>query len=245
VVVPSSDDFHRPMLLAPPATRLAEVRNNPLISPLLPHGRHVFMERSYNYDERILEVDGGTTVLGWFQSWKYFADVADEVRYRMLALLKPSDWYVDMMKQIRPGTGSIGLNVRRGDYLVGKHFDHHGIASADYYRRSLALVRRLGVDGPVYVASDSIDAAMQELAGIDDAVPITPPSDVNPIEVLLLLSRCDALVAANSTFSWWAAFAGERPGQVVVAPRPWFTNLGIDTRDLLPPDWLTLDRGTE
>ena len=31
-------------------------------------------------------------------------------------------------------------------------------------------------------------------------------------------------------------------GQVVIAPRPWLTRADLDTRDLLPVDWLTLDR---
>jgi Glycosyl transferase family 11 len=200
------------------------------------------MERSFNYDDRILGVGSGSTVLGWFQSWKYFPDVADEIRWRVLAISKPSQWYLSMKKRIRPGTGSVVLNVRRGDYLTGRNYKHFGIASASYYQRALELIQRLGLDGPIYVASDSIDVAMKELASIDHLLPLVPPPDVNPLEVLLLLSRSDAFVAANSTFSWWAAFLGEKPEQIVIAPRPWFSSSGIDTRDLLPPNWLTLDR---
>ena len=200
------------------------------------------MERSFSYDDRILEVESGSTVLGWFQSWKYFPEIADEIRSRILAMSQPSQWYLSMKKQIRPGTGSVVLNVRRGDYLVAKNYSHHGIASASYYYRALELIQRLGLDGPIYVASDSIDVAMEELASIDNLLPLVPPPGVNPLEVLLLLSRSDAFVAANSTFSWWAAFLGERPGQIVIAPRPWFSSFGLDTRDLLPPSWLTLDR---
>jgi hypothetical protein len=59
---------------------------------------------------------------------------------------------------------------------------------------------------------------------------------------VLILSRVDGLVIANSSFSWWAGFIGERPGRVVIAPRPWFTQTKLDTRDLLLPDWLSVDR---
>ena len=166
VIVPTSDVYHRPILFAPPATRLAHFRHNRLMSLFPPPGGipH-FMERSFNYDDGILEVEVGTTILGWFQSWKYFRDIADEIRTRVLSIAEPSQWYLSMKKQIRPNMGAVVLNVRRGDYLAPGNMRHHGVASATYYRRALKLIQRLGFDGPVYVASDSMATAMDELAG--------------------------------------------------------------------------------
>ncbi|NAZ83641.1 alpha-1,2-fucosyltransferase, partial [Kineococcus sp. R8] len=68
---------------------------------------------------------------------------------------------------------------------------------------------------------------------------IRPPAGAPPAESLLLLSRATHAVIANSTFSWWGAHLREQPG-VTIAPRPWFS-ADHDTRDLLPPGWLTLD----
>jgi hypothetical protein len=82
----------------------------------------------------------------------------------------------------------------------------------------------------------------EEFAGMGEFEWIDPPPGTNPYEVVLVLSRVDALVTANSSFSWWAGYLGKRKGHVVIAPRPWFTQADMDTRDLLPPDWLTLDR---
>ena len=36
------------------------------------------------------------------------------------------------------------------------------------------------------------------------------------------MSRCKHKVIANSSYSWWGAYMGGRPGSVVVAPRQWF-----------------------
>jgi hypothetical protein len=160
----------------------------------------------------------------------------------MPRLTSPSSWYLEMCKQIQPGGGSIGLHVRRGDYVLPAQQKLQGLATRAYYERSLSYLREMGLDGPIYLATDSPQIIREEFAGMGDFLPIDPPADANPLEVVLILSRVDGLVIANSSFSWWAGFIGERPGRFVIAPRPWFTQSNLDTRDLLLPDWLTLDR---
>ena len=202
------------------------------------------MERSFGYDPRLHVVRPGTTILGFFQSWRYFDDCGAEIRYRMSRLTKPSDWYLEMCERIGPGTGAIGLHVRRGDYMGLEEQKIHGLAARAYYERALLYLRQMGFCGPVYVSTDSRDIVSREFAGMGEFLWIDPPPGTSPYEVVLVLSRVDGLVIANSSFSWWAGYLGERPGRVVIAPRPWFTNIrtGMDTRDLLPPEWLTLDR---
>jgi hypothetical protein len=181
-------------------------------------------------------------VLGFFQSWKYFDDYGTEIRARMSRLTKPSDWYLEMCEKIRPGAGNVGLHVRRGDYTLPEKEKFHGLATRDYYQRSLTHLRKLGLDGPVYLATDSPEAVRKEFEGMGEFLLIDPPPGCHPFEVVLILSRVDGLVIANSSFSWWAGFIGDRPGRVVIAPRPWFTSANIDSRDLLPPDWLGMGR---
>jgi hypothetical protein len=244
VIVPPESEFHRPLILREPSFPMAAFWHREIGARFPLTGPPVFMERSFRYDERIDSITPGTTLFGYFQSWKYFREIAGELRERMFALSEPSDWYRATSERIVPGSGAIALNVRRGDYTLAYQQERQGLATRDYYARALEHLRRLGLDGPVYVASDSLSDVLEEFAGLGELVPIDPPAGVNPFEVLLLLSRADGLVAANSTFSWWAGFLGERPGRVVIAPRPWFTLSDVDTRDLLPPDWITLDRET-
>jgi hypothetical protein len=243
LVVPSENAYHLPVFLGFPTIPTARWWHNQ-ISPLLPvKNAPVFMERSFAYDPRLRVVLPGTTVLGLFQSWRYFDDCGAEIRQRMKRLTKPSDWYLEMCEKIKPGAGSIGIHVRRGDYALPEQQKIMGLATRAYYERSLAYLRRLGLDGPVYLATDSPRAVHEEFGGPAEFIPIDPPQGTHPFEIVLILSRVDGLVIANSSFSWWAGFIGERPGRVVIAPRPWFTQTDIDSRDLLPPDWLSLDRG--
>jgi hypothetical protein len=242
LVTPTENACHQPVFLGFPTIPVARWWHN-RVSPLMPSvGDPVFMERSFTYDVRLRNVQPGTTVLGIFQSWRYFDDCGDEIRKRMTRLTKPSDWYLEMCDKIRPGAGNIGLHVRRGDYTLPDQQKILGLTTTAYYERSLAYLRRLGLDGPVYLATDSPDAIRREFAGIGNFRMIDPPPGTHPFEVVLILSRVDGLVIANSSFSWWAGYLGERSGRVVIAPRPWFTQTDFDTRDLLPPEWLTLDR---
>lgn len=242
LVVPTESAYHLPIFLGFPTVPAARWWHN-RISPLMPgNGHPVFMERSFAYDSRLREVRPGTTVLGIFQSWRYFDDCAAEIRERVSRLAKPSDWYLEMCETIRPGEGNIGIHVRRGDYTLPEQQKIQGLTTRAYYKRSLAHMRQLGIDGPIYLATDSPSDVREELKGLGEFIPLNPPDGSHPLEVVLILSRVDGLVIANSSFSWWAGFIGERPGRVVIAPRPWFTQTDLDTRDLLPPDWLSIGR---
>ena len=243
LVVPIGNAYHLPVFLGFPTIPQARLWHNRAPNILPGASESLFMEQSFSYDPRLRDVQPGTTVLGLFQSWRYFSDFGDEIRDRMSRLTKPSDWYQEMYEKIQPGAGNIGLHVRRGDYTLPEQQKILGLASRAYYERSLSQLRRMGFDGPVYLATDSPAAVREEFAGMGEFLPIDPPPGTHPLEVVLILSRVDGLVIANSSFSWWAGFIGDRPSQVVIAPRPWFTTTDIDTRDLLPPDWLTLDRG--
>jgi len=242
LVVPADKAYHMPVFLGFPAVPTARWWHNRISPVLVRNSGRVFMERSFAYDARLCDVRPGTTVLGFFQSWRYFVDCGAELRERMSRLTHPSDWYLEMCQRIQPGAGNIGLNVRRGDYMLPSVQKVQGLATRAFYERSLSYLRRLGLAGPVYLASDSLDAVLGEFEGMAEFFPIDPPQGTHPLEVLLILSRVDGLVIANSSFSWWAGFIGERPDRVVIAPRPWFTRTKLDTRDLLLPDWLTLDR---
>jgi hypothetical protein len=242
LIVPVDEAYHLPVFLGFPSVPVARRWHN-RISPLTHYkDGAIFMERSFAYDPRLRDVGPGTTVLGNFQSWRYFDDCGTEIRERITRLANPSDWYFEMCEKIRPGAGNIGLHVRRGDYMLPEQQKIQGLITRPYYESSLAYLRKLGLDGPAYLATDSPAVVQKEFEGMGEFLLLDPPKSTHPLEVVLILSRVDGLVIANSSFSWWAGFLGERPSQVVVAPQPWFTRAGVDTRELLPPEWLTVSR---
>jgi hypothetical protein len=204
------------------------------------HGK-VFVERSFAYDDAIHRIERGTTLLGYFQSWRNFPSVGDELRSRITALTAPSPWYLETAKAVADEKGAVVLNVRRGDYRDPDLQRVHGLATRSYYERALRMLRAQGFGGPALVVSDEIDIALEELDGIDAQLePLEAPPGTHPLEIMLTMSGADAMVMGNSSFSWWAAWLGHREDRPVIGPRPWFADPALNERDLLLPGWLTL-----
>ena len=55
------------------------------------------------------------------------------------------------------------------------------------------------------------------------------------------MQHCDHFIIGNSTFSWWAAWLGERAGTRVLTPPPerWYgpKQEPRDMSDVIPPRW--------
>ena len=53
------------------------------------------------------------------------------------------------------------------------------------------------------------------------------------------MSACRALIAVNSTFSWWGGWLNPRTDKVVVMPRQWYREPAL-TSDLPDSTWVTV-----
>lgn len=177
-------------------------------------------------DPRLLDQPPGTTIRGYFQSWRTVETAYKFGARRELVLRSPSDWLVDT--RMRAATESpIALHVRRGDYASSDVF---GLLSSDYYGDALKRLRQEGLHGPVWLFSDDLDAAVDL---IDEPFEVMR-SPIGPQEELLAMSQAAAFVTANSSFSWWGAWlSGSRH---VLAPGQWFKE-SPEPAGLVPPWW--------
>ena len=202
------------------------------------HRFKVFGEkRSFIYDRRFEELNGSIYLDGYWQSYRYFEDVADLVRHEIRPLGTPSDANRDWLARIK-SVNSVSLHVRRGDYL-----GHKGtplICALSYYDGALQHVRRRLHEPQMFVFSDDITWCRQHFAAPDITfVDVNGPDDA--IDDLQLMTACRHHIIANSSLSWWGAWLAAHPEQVVIAPQPWFPDTPLNT-DLLPPNWTTLPR---
>jgi hypothetical protein len=202
----------------------------------------LFVEAGFPYDPAVRAVEPGTTLVGYFQSWRYFDEVADELRHRFTTIGEPTDWFLETKAALQQLDQWVAVHVRQGDYLDPVVAEKHGNVTGGFFDRALETMDRLGRGGRVVLFSDRPETAQSLTRRFSDALVIEPPRHSHPIESINLMAMAQGLVASNSSFSWWAGYLGERPDRPVICPRPWFGRLEHDTRDLLLPDWLTVER---
>ncbi|WP_369012400.1 alpha-1,2-fucosyltransferase [Demequina capsici] len=129
------------------------------------------------------------------------------------------------------------IHVRRGDYLDPAIVDRFGPVGVDYVVRASARLtsERLVIvsDSPEWCEAHVVPAL--RAAGGREANVFRGSSDLDDFGVLL---SAEQLVLSNSTFSWWAGFAG-RAG-VVLCPKPWLDD--GSSEDLILDGWDTLPK---
>jgi hypothetical protein len=153
-------------------------------------------------------------MVGYWQSEKYFADIADQVR-KEFCLPKAS---ID--------DDMVAVTVRRGDYLSLPDVFHN--LGESYYRDALEIFPGY----TVVVFSDDPAWCIENLDWADYVMPCN-----TAITDLSLLSSFKNHIIANSSFGWWGAWLAN--GNTVVSPKDWFTN-GLDTTDLIPDRWIRI-----
>ena len=208
--------------------------------PALAAGRG-FQQQGFAYDPRFESLQTGAILSGYFQSWRYFANVQVQLREEILSRIPHTDWFGETSEQLDALEPWVAVHVRRGDYLKAGNSAYHGLLGLSYYSRALGQVRDVGEQ--IVLFSDEPEAARALLGPLAaGAVVIDAPSQSHEAESIALMSKASALVTANSSFSWWGAWLAG-PTATVVCPTPWLNQAGLDERDLRPPGWICVDAG--
>lgn len=199
----------------------------------------ILHERSYSYDDRILSISDSCYLSGYFQSWRYFTDIADELKETFDPSIAASQSAKDFATRIGPN--DLSIHIRAGDYKSNPEARAiHGVLPADYYHKAMQLAETSSGYEKTFCFSDSSDEARRLLGGHPG---VTFVEGFSSHDDLYLMSRCRSHIIANSTFSYWGAWLGRDPGGIVIAPKAWFTEQHlkrVDVSDLYPPDWATL-----
>ena len=197
-------------------------------------------ETAFPFEPRILDLRGPARLIGFWQSEKYFSDIAPTLRADF-ALAKPM---LDARRAVRDAIEAceaISVHVRRGDYVSNpKAAAVHGACSLDWYARAVALAAEGAAEPVFFVFSDDPVWAKDNLSLPARAVFVAPQADGRDAEDMHLMAACRRHVIANSTFSWWGAWLDPRPDARVIAPAQWFATDRQDTRDLIPERWTRL-----
>ena len=191
---------------------------------------------------------------GFFQSWRYFDNVKDEIRKDYTFHQGILDPCKEMMEELE-GQEPIMLHVRRGDpnltdprgfkWSYTQCGSMHPVQPIEYYEKAL---RAFPEDQPVIVFSDSPEWVKEQEFFKPNRFMISEPEDkyadgsFTPYADLCLMSLCSHAIIANSSMSWWGAWLQTNPDKIVIAPKRWFgpDYKDKDTKDLYCPKWILL-----
>ena len=218
------------------------VRRLRRVAPGLAFPKTHFKERQYRFDPAVLDLSSPCYLAGFFQSQKYFADVAELLRQELTprdpAVSAYARQYVaDLAKSGRP---VVSVHVRRGELAhatevlknpKGTFGPPTGLA---YVRAAMARLDDCGPEWLVFSDTAADIAWCKQNIAADRLHFAEGHTDVQD---MTLMSACDHHIVA-STFSWWAAWLNAKPGKRVIAPRQWGHPGGpMVPDDLVPPEW--------
>ena len=192
------------------------------------------------YEPKLLEVPNGSSVHGYFQSYKYVENIDTDL-ITNLEKASLNSWITPYLNKVSK-LNILGVHIRRGDYAKLK--EEIGILDIKYYIDLIGeITNSVNVD-EIWVFSDEMQHVKANFNPINFKVNmffIEPPKDSDPLLLLNLMSKLSNLVMANSTFSWWAAkINSEQIIKNVYSPSKWFRSLA-DPKYLIPQDWILVD----
>ena len=131
----------------------------------------------------------------------------------------------------------VALHVRLGDYEKDRSFVRLGI---DYYKSAFQWITMAHQLSEVELYSNDIENSLELLTQIGvDNVSVPTSSEDSGLTVVRSLSQHSSFIIANSTLSWWGAYASRSKPKIVIAPRSWFNNAHPDD-NLFPKSWIRL-----
>jgi hypothetical protein len=186
-----------------------------------------YNETQFHYNA--IDVADDLTIHGFYQSDKYFNSIREQLLNKYFV---PSQTVLDRLSTYEIPPNSLGISVRRGDYLMLQ--ENHCVLSTEYYQECINTHFQNNVDR-IYIFSDDIEWCRSIFGDSVNYVQDTVGTQ------LFLMSKMKHLILSNSTFAWWGAYLNNNNG-IIIAPDPWFGPSCSDknTNDLYCDMWIKL-----
>lgn len=144
------------------------------------------------------------TLDGYFQSWKYFSNIADCIpdllKIKARCLEKAKEYLKQKLFQAKT---VIGIHVRRGDMLThGSQRIGRLVASRDYLRKAMHFYRTQCSNAHFIVCSDDMMWSRRNINSSD----VSFSNFRDPAVDMAILSLCDHVIVTVGTFGWWGGW---------------------------------------
>jgi len=202
--------------------------------------KYLYREKmDFYYQPELFDCPNGSYVSGFWQSEKYFLDIADIIR-RDFGFKNPQNALNKSHADAINNCNSISIHIRRGDYILVPNTNKiHGTCDLEYYQRAIEIISEKANDPVFFCFSDDMEWVKGNLK-INHPVRYIDNNTANGYEDMRLMSYCKHHVIANSSFSWWGAWLNPNPDKIVIAPKKWLNNPAVVVKDLIPDSWIKL-----
>ena len=199
-----------------------------------------YKEKHFHFDNEVVTLKGNQYLAGLWQSYKYFENIEDVIRTDFEFKKKLGPKAAQLFTKINE-CNSVCINVRRADYVsVKQTADVLGFIGLDYYKKAIDILINKINDAHIFIFSDDIQWCKQSL--VIDKHPVMYVDHNYAGEkfsdYFQLMIACSHFIIPNSTFGWWAAWLSKSPGKIIIAPKKWMNDPGVNTDDLIPPAWI-------
>jgi len=208
-----------------------------LIEKIFPNRKTELLDvSSLDLPERIFS-QGDKYYNGYWLDYRYTHDIIKIIKKAYQFKLPLNEATKDLLNILNQENGTISIHVRRGDYL--KASNYVGLCGIEYYSNAINYILKKVLNPKFYVFSDDIEWCRISLSEIISDNPITyvdwNKGSESPLD-MLLMSKCNHNIIANSSFSWWGAMLNGNNNKIVCAPKEWTNNKSFCKFQM--PDWI-------
>lgn len=170
---------------------------------------------------------------GYYQSEKYFREYKVDLIKQFTPNYPSEAEYESVLAEIQ-GREAVAVHVRRGDFLSAQNDPNpnHYLLGEQYYHNALKYVTE-HLENPVFFwFSDDIDWVKQNFGERENFRFVSLHTKHADIDEMMLMKNCKHIIAANSTFSWWASWLNEHEEAMHICPAKRYGNLYM-----IPDGW--------
>lgn len=210
------------------------------ISPSLKSKYFYASQNGFVFDERFPQFHKNTYLDGYWQSEKFFFEIRNEL-LNDLTVKNAINNNVKNTEQLILNSNSVSLHIRRGDYVADKGAsEFHGTLPLSYYNDAMKYLNGKFKNLKVFIFSDDMDWVKNNLKLTNECVYVDFNKNEDSVFDIYLMSLCNHNIIANSSFSWWGAWLNQHNDKIVIAPKQWFADKSLNTKDLIPENWLKI-----